>query len=193
MTGGIPALHDLRMAVDAGGFLAVVVLVTLVWLLVVRLLRARETPGPLGARLGGVVAMLGLWVALAGVAELTLYGTQGLGADPRLQLDPLAGAWGWSGIAWRPVIDNVTLFVPVGAGLAAVLRRQSLAVPLGLAIALSVAVETFQWAVPSGRIANSADVVANTLGAVLGIVLAVVTGARRERPVRREPARGPVG
>jgi hypothetical protein len=178
MLGDLPALHELRGSLDATGFLALVVLATSLWLLAVRLLRRRTGSGVSGERLASLVAALGLWVALAGVAALTLFGTQGAGADPRLELDPLAGAWGWSGIAWRPVVDNVALFVPVGAGLAAVLRRRSVIVPLAVAAGLSLAVETFQWAVPSGRIANSADVVANTIGAAIGILLAVMTGAR---------------
>lgn len=179
MPGDIPALHGLRDTLGAAGFLAVVVLATIAWLLAVRLLRERGGSGQLRERLAALVAALGLWVALAGVAELTLFGTQGLGADPRLELDPLAGAWGWSGIAWRPVVDNITLFIPVGAGLAAVLRRRRVVVPLVIAATLSFAVEAFQWAVPSGRIANSADIVANTIGAAVGILLAVATGKRR--------------
>jgi hypothetical protein len=180
MPGQVEALRALRMVLGAGGFLLAVVAVVIVWLLVVRALHLRG--GAFAPRLAAVLAVLGLWVALAGVAELTLFGTQGLGADPRFEIDPVAGAWGWSGIAWRPVIDNITLFVPVGAGLAAVLPHRPVAVPLLIAVAISIAVETFQWVIPSGRIANTADVVANLLGAVLGVGLALVFGAR-ERTV----------
>jgi hypothetical protein len=182
VSGDLTALRALRSALGAGGFLLGVTLVVVVWLVVIRLLRQRS--GVVAQRIAALVAMLGLWVALAGVAELTLFGTQGLGADPRLELDPLAGAWGWSGIAWRPVIDNITLFVPVGAGLAAVLIGRHVAVPAGIALLLSIAVEAFQWAVPSGRIANSADVVANFVGAVLGIGLARALGASGARATR---------
>jgi hypothetical protein len=179
MPGEIAALRALRGAVGAGGFLFGVLALVVVWLLVIRGLRRRGDS--IGERLAALVAILGLWVALAGVAELTLFGTQGIGADPRLELDPLAGAWGWNGIAWRPVIDNVTLFVPVGAGLAAVLPRRPVAFPLFIAVGLSIAVETFQWLVPSGRIANTADVVANLVGATMGVGLALATGAGDRR------------
>jgi hypothetical protein len=179
MPGDIATLQALRAALGAGGFLFGVVAVVVLWMILVRVLRRRG--GASAPRLAAIVAMLGLWVALAGVAELTLFGTQGLGADPRLELDPLTGAWGWSGIAWRPVIDNITLFVPVGAGLAAVLPHRPVAVPLLFALALSIGVETFQWVVPSGRIANSADVVANLVGALLGVGLAFALGAAGER------------
>jgi hypothetical protein len=180
MPGDVTALRGVRASLDAGGFLALVVLVVLVWLLAIRLLRSRE--GRIADALASSLAVVGVWVALAGIAELTLFGTQGLGADPRLLLDPVAGARGWAGIAWRPVVDNVTLFVPLGAALAAFWHRRSLLLPFVVAVAVSVGVETFQWAVPSGRIANSADVLANAAGALLGVLLAVAAGVR---PVRR--------
>ena len=170
MPGEIAALRALRATLDAMGFLVVVVLVVALVLLLVRVLRARG--GRPGALLASCIALLALAVSLAGIAELTLFGREGLGAEQRLELHPLLGARGWSGIAWRPVIDNVTLFVPLGASLAALWWRRHWAVLLGLALFVSVGVELFQWAFPTGRIANSADVVANTLGAALGIALA---------------------
>ena len=91
--------------------------------------------------------------------------------------NPIVGARGWSGIAWRPVIDNVTLFVPFGAALAALWCRRSWPVVLLAAAILSIGVEAFQWAFPTGRIANSADVIANTIGTGLGIALARMMGA----------------
>jgi hypothetical protein len=170
MPGDIAALRALRASLDAGAFLAVVVLSVLVVMLVIAALR--RSGGRLRPTIGTVIAVILTWSSLAGIAELTLFGPLGLGADPRVELDPIVGARGWAGIAWRPVIDNITLFVPLGAGLAALwCRRRSLTV-LAVAVLVSVAVETFQWAYPSGRIANTADVIANTVGAVLGIAIA---------------------
>lgn len=176
MPGEIAALRALRHSLDAGGFLlAVCVLVTLV-LLVVRLLREG---GRVSAALGTSLALAALSVSLAGIAELTLFGSEGLGATQRLELDPVDGARGWSGFAWRPVVDNVTLFVPLGASLGALgCRRRRLGLLL-LAAAVSVGVETFQWWFPTGRIANSADVLANIVGAGLGMALVRSTGACR--------------
>jgi hypothetical protein len=168
--GDIAALRALRASLDAGGFLAVVVLSVLVVLLVIAALR--RSGGRLGPALGTVIAAILAWLSLAGIAELTLFGPLGLGADPRVELDPLVGARGWAGIAWRPVIDNVTLFVPLGAGLAALWCRRRVLTVLLVAALVSVAVETFQWAYPSGRIANTADVIANTVGAAIGIAVA---------------------
>jgi len=170
MAGGITALRALRTALDAGGFLIVVVLSVLLLMLVIGSLRRSE--GRIRPALGSGIAVVLAWLSLAGIAELTLFGPLGLGADPRLELDPLAGAWGWAGIAWRPVVDNVTLFVPFGAALAALLCRRRAGTVLLLAALVSVSVESFQWAFPSGRIANTADVIANTVGAAAGIALA---------------------
>lgn len=191
MPGDIAALHGIRLSLDAGGFFVLVVLAIFLWLLAIRGLRARE--GWFLPALASGIVVLAVWIVLAGIAELTLFGTQGLGADPRLELDPVVGARGWAGIAWRPVIDNVTLFVPLGAALAAFWHRRGLLAPLAVAIAVSVTVETFQWVVPSGRIANSADVLANAVGALLGVLLAMLAGVSgrraRVRLARRTPDR----
>jgi hypothetical protein len=170
MPPGIVALRALRASLDAGGFLVVVALVVLVVLLAVRSLR--RSGAPASRLIAGLVVLLALGVSLAGIAALTLFGAQGLGAEQRLELDPVLGAWGWSGIAWRPVIDNVTLFVPLGAALAALLCRTRWTAVLAVAVLVSVGVEAFQWVFPTGRIANTADVLANGAGAALGIALA---------------------
>jgi hypothetical protein len=177
MPGELLALRGIRAFLDAPGFLMLVAVLVSGWLVLVRLLLEATSRSLRGVAVA--LTFLLVWISLAGIAELTLFGTQGLGADPRVELDPIAGARGWAGIAWRPVIDNVALFVPLGAGLAVLLRRWSLPVTLLVGAAVSLAVETFQWAVPSGRIANSADVVANVVGVLLGAVLAVLVGTRR--------------
>jgi glycopeptide antibiotics resistance protein len=168
--GDIATLRGLRATLDAGGFLVLVVVAVVAVLLVLRLLRSRG--GRSGSFIASAIALLAVAVALAGIAELTLFGKAGLGAEQRLELDPLVGAWGWSGIAWRPVVDNVTLFIPLGASLAALWCRRGAATLLLVALLVSVGVEAFQWAFPTGRIANSADVIANTSGAAIGIALA---------------------
>lgn len=179
MPGDIAALRELRTTLDAGGFLVAVVLAVAVVAVVIGLLRRRG--GRPGSAAGTLLALVGASVALAGIAELTLFGTAGLGAGPRLELDPVLGARGWSGIAWRPVIDNVTLFVPLGAMLAALWCRRSWLAVLAVTAVVSVGVESFQWAVPTGRIANSADVLANTVGALVGVALARVLAACKSR------------
>jgi hypothetical protein len=173
-------VFGLRASLGRQGFALAVLIVLAVVLLVVAALRRR------GARTAaGWVAFGGLGVAIAGVLSLTLTGPLPTEvAEPTLILDPVLGAWGWSSIAWRPVVDNVALFVPVGAlAIAAFWRRSSLLVWLGC-VALSVGVEAFQYLVPTGRVANAADVLANAIGALFGIALAVVLRVRVAGPRR---------
>jgi len=129
-----------------------------------------------------IVASVGLLVALASVLSLTLRGVVDPGIAPRrLFLDPIAGAWGWDAIAWRPVVDNVALFVPVGAFAAATFVRARLLRIWVAVVVLSVGIEAFQYLVPTGRVANSADVLANGVGAAAGIAVAALLGARPPR------------
>ncbi len=160
-----------------GFYLAVVGVVGLV-LVGLRMLERRGDPA-----LARTLAWVALLIALGGVLGATLrplvpFGT----ADPVLILDPIRGMEGWAGrIAWRPVIDNVGLFIPLGALAAAAMPR----VPRGalwvLLVALSVGIEAFQYYVPSGRVANSADVLANGFGAAIGLLLHALLTPRRRR------------
>lgn len=67
---------------------------------------------------------------------------------------------------------NVMLFMPLGFGLrlAGVRRRWAVLIPL----ALSATIETLQYFVVPGRDSDLGDIVANTLGAALGISIANV-------------------
>ncbi|MFP4635210.1 MAG: VanZ family protein [Nitriliruptoraceae bacterium] len=125
------------------------------------------------------IALIAFAVVVGGVLSLTLFGglPRGL-AVPELYLDPLEGAWGWSTIAWGPILDNLLLFVPVGALAAAVWWRRSVVLIWLACVAFSAGIELFQYAVPSGRVANTADVLANAAGAALGVVLTVLLRCR---------------
>ena len=130
-------------------------------------------------RTATTVAVAGLVVIVLGVLSLTLFGPVPPDAAQRqLYLDPVEGARGWTKIAWNPVIDNIALFVPVGAMAGAVWWRRSIVTVWAGCVLFSIAIETFQFLVPTGRVANAADVVANGVGAAIGIVLAVALGAR---------------
>ncbi|MGQ0715411.1 MAG: VanZ family protein [Gemmatimonadaceae bacterium] len=65
---------------------------------------------------------------------------------------------------------NTVLFVPLGAGLvlAGVSRRNALVI----AVAVTVTVELLQWRTIAGRDATFGDLVANSTGAFLGILIA---------------------
>jgi glycopeptide antibiotics resistance protein len=169
----VPSITGLYGEVGRVGFFVLVAAVLTACLLFVALCRRRGN-----LRLAALVAGSSLTVVLLGVLSLTLFGWE-RGAMPRLILDPIEGAWGWDSIAWRPVIDNIALFVPVGALATAVWwRRSPVLVWLG-SVALSVGIEAFQYLVPTGRVANAADVVANATGALLGVLLALLLGVRR--------------
>lgn len=172
---GMRSITALQAVLGRGGFTAAVVLCVVVLLLMIATLRRRGAH-----RVAEGLAFALLLVAVGGVLAMTLIGPLPAPfAEPRLFVDPVAGARGWYGIAWRPVFDNVVLFVPVGAFAAtAAPRRPFRAVLLGC-LALSLGVETFQYLVPSGRVANAADVLANVVGAVIGAGLASLLRARR--------------
>jgi glycopeptide antibiotics resistance protein len=75
---------------------------------------------------------------------------------------------------------NVLLFVPPAALLASVLRRRRWVVaPLGFAA--SAVIETVQDALLPGRTADLRDVLANSSGAVLGLLLTLAIERMRTR------------
>ena len=83
---------------------------------------------------------------------------------------------------------NVLLFVPVGAVAFLLLPRRLWPVSLLVGPALSVAIEVSQALLRPGRVATFDDIVANSLGAAIGWVLAVALSmpfaARAAPPVR---------
>jgi hypothetical protein len=178
----VPLITALQSELGRVGFTVAVLVLLVLGLLVLASLRRRGA-----LRTAGLGARIGLGVVLTGVLSLTLFGwVAPSDADRVLILDPVAGAWGWDSIAWRPVYDNVIMFVPVG-GLATAVwwRRSPLLVWLGC-VAFSASIEAFQYLVPTGRVANTADLLANALGALFGIAIAWSVGVRDQpRPTRQ--------
>lgn len=96
-------------------------------------------------------------------------------------------------------ISNIVMFVPIGFLAALALRRwQWLVVPIGLLA--STAIEVSQLLLPD-RVASVRDVVTNTLGTLIGYLLALPLVRRRVRRQRRaqlgrrganDPPRSPV-
>ena len=181
-------VYELQLGLGVRGFYLLVVGVVAVALVVLRLLERR------GHRATARTLAWALFlVALAAVLWATLrpfvpWGT----GQSRLILDPVRGIEGWAGsVAWRPVVNNVGLFIPLGALAAAALPRVGrMRLWVGL-VALSVGIETVQYLVPSGRVANTADVLANAIGAALGLLLHAVLAPRRgagPAPPRTSPA-----
>lgn len=67
------------------------------------------------------------------------------------------------------LIRNILFFIPLGLALG--VRGTSLATGLAISLGVTCAVEFLQYAVVPGRDASMADVVANTAGGVIGLVL----------------------
>lgn len=175
----VPSIPALQGQLGRSSFQLLVLVGLVVLLSMVTGLRRRGYPV-----LATTLAALGLTGSLAATLGLTLRPlVQGGPAVRTLHLDPIAGAWGWDSIAWGPVIDNVALFVPVGALAVAVWWRRSPAAVWFTAVALSVAIETTQFLLPIGRVANAADVLANGTGALIGVLLASALGVRSVRSV----------
>lgn len=76
---------------------------------------------------------------------------------------------------------NVALFVPLGVLVAIQLPRRLawLAVPVGAAVSLTI--EMLQAALLPERFATASDVVANTIGAVVGVLLVALRPRVRRR------------
>ncbi len=82
-------------------------------------------------------------------------------------------------------VANVVLFVPFGGLLALLAPRVSVPVVALVGCAVSLLAESTQWAVRPERFATVSDVVANTLGAAGGALLARRLTRRSERPTPR--------
>ncbi len=76
---------------------------------------------------------------------------------------------------------NILLFVPMGVLLALLLGRGRRWLALSLGIAASLAIEFVQVFEPA-RVSDARDIIANSLGAIVGIGLVLVAGGRRSRP-----------
>jgi hypothetical protein len=80
-------------------------------------------------------------------------------------------------------LSNVVLFVPLGLLGALSLRRHCWSAVLALA-ALSALIELSQWLLLPDRVASPRDVINNSIGALVGYLLALPIVLRRRRRVR---------
>jgi VanZ family protein len=84
--------------------------------------------------------------------------------------------------------SNIALFVPLGFLLTALLRHRVIAV-IAIGLGMTVVIELAQAAFLPGRTSSVLDVVANTLGTLIGLAafftLTGVRRARRESEIRR--------
>jgi glycopeptide antibiotics resistance protein len=79
--------------------------------------------------------------------------------------------------------SNIALFVPLGAFLALQLPRRAAWLAIIAGTVTSLAIELLQGVLLPERFAASSDVVANTIGCAVGVLLVTVA---RPRPVTRD-------
>lgn len=171
----MPSITGLQSELGRFGFTVAILVVLVIGLLMLASLRQRGA-----SRTAGLGARIGFGVVVAGVLSLTLFGwVSPSEAERVLILDPVEGAWGWDSIAWRPVYDNVMLFVPLGGLASAVWWRRSPVLVWFVCVVFSGSIEAFQYLVPTGRVANAADLLANALGALIGVAIASAAGVRQ--------------
>jgi glycopeptide antibiotics resistance protein len=138
-----------------------------------------------------VYAGLVLWATLGSVPRAGLGNQSPNGVlDWRLWLEPST----WTTGLETELMLNVMMFVPLGVLLAFALRGVSFVVPVMMAAGFSLAIELAQIPM-SDRISDPRDLVANTVGALIGVigartidaVVRLATRALRPRPAA--PAR----
>jgi glycopeptide antibiotics resistance protein len=94
-------------------------------------------------------------------------------------------------------LANIAMFVPVGVFLLLLFGSRLWWLALTASVLLTGLIETAQMGIP-GRVPDGRDLVANTLGALIGIVIALVLTLpselrrRRRRRAARAPAPLPV-
>ncbi len=135
------------------------------------------------------------------VAWLTLTPSSSAPTSSDLVMRVLARLQAYDELSWltydrAELLANVALFVPVGLFLLLLFGTRLWWVAGAAAIALTSAIELAQRSIP-GRVPDERDIAANTLGALIGIVIGVVLTlpatlrrsrdgrARRERDLAR--------
>jgi VanZ family protein len=111
-------------------------------------------------RAGTIITVL----ALLFIAVLTLW------PDPSAGPQPVSACISCGELGGTDLFLNVLLFIPLGFGLR--LRGLSRWRAWSIALAVTVGVETLQWRVIVGRDASLGDVLSNSFGAFLGMLLA---------------------
>ncbi|MCR2785008.1 MULTISPECIES: VanZ family protein [unclassified Microbacterium] len=128
--------------------------------------------------------VLGALALYAGLVGLVLLLPVSYGAVVNALADALRSLFGLDafGSGWIEFTANIVMFIPLGFLFTLLVRRHWLGVVV--ALAASVAAELAQLLIPS-REPSLRDVLANTVGAGLGAVLAWMLVLRRRRACRR--------
>jgi hypothetical protein len=82
---------------------------------------------------------------------------------------------------------NVAMFFPIGLFLVLLFGRRLWWLAMALGCGITLAIETAQIFIP-GRVSDPRDLVANSVGAILGVLVGLVLTARKAREIKREKA-----
>ena len=110
------------------------------------------------------------WVTLTPAADAPTQSALVLRLVARLQGYPHLG---WLTFDRAEYLANVAMFLPVGMFLLLLFGSRLWWLALALAIGLTSSIETVQRVIP-GRVSDERDIAANTLGAAVGILVALV-------------------
>ncbi len=88
----------------------------------------------------------------------------------KLNVVPLAGSGANGSVNWDEVVNNILIFLPMGVYLAMLLPERSFLLKLLPAFLISLAYEALQFLFRIG-VADSTDLLGNTLGAAAGILI----------------------
>ncbi|WP_090710908.1 VanZ family protein [Mycetocola miduiensis] len=86
---------------------------------------------------------------------------------------------------------NIGMFLPIGLFLVLLFGRRLWWFAMLLGFGITVAIETAQLFLPT-RVSDPRDIVANTCGAVIGVLVGLILTARKARALRLAQARRPV-
>lgn len=137
---------------------------------------------PNSSRIRFWLASLGLFLTFGVILLATMWptpldeGYQGA-IDKVLAVLHRNGIPEWFGYNKLEFTANIAMFIPLGFLVALLLPQKLWWLALLLCPALSVAIELVQGAVLDARISSALDVLANSLGALIGILVAVVIRA----------------
>ncbi len=135
-----------------------------------------EQPPPSHSRRNSALLLLAVYAGI--VAMMTLSPTpldQGFESaiDKFLGVMHRNGVPEWFGYRELEFTANIAMFMPLGFLVALALPARLWWVAAFMSLALSAAIELFQAGLLTARFATMSDVVANTLGGLIGTLLAV--------------------
>jgi glycopeptide antibiotics resistance protein len=87
---------------------------------------------------------------------------------------------------------NIGMFLPIGLFLVLLFGRRLWWLAMSLGFGLTLAIETAQIFLPA-RVSDPRDILANTCGAVVGVLVGLILTARKARAIRQAAAGRPVG